>query len=82
MTSALFSPIGNGTLFSAGVVADSYQLFAYAAGTTTKQDTFTDVNGTVANTNPIVLNSYGQSANNTIFFKSLGNRQIEFSTNM
>lgn len=64
MTSALFSPIGNGTLFSAGVVADSYQLFAYAAGTTTKQDTFTDVNGTVANTNPIVLNSYGQSANN------------------
>ena len=60
---ANYSPIGNGTLFSAGAVAAGYQLFSYAAGTTTKQSTYTDYNGTTANTNPIVLNAYGQSAN-------------------
>lgn len=35
-------------------------LFFYAAGTTTKQTTYTNSTGTVANTNPVVLNSLGQ----------------------
>jgi hypothetical protein len=36
------------------------KLFFYIAGTNTKQTTYTDSTGTVANTNPIVLNSLGQ----------------------
>lgn len=35
------------------------QLFTYAAGTTTPQATYTDETMGTANTNPIVLNSYG-----------------------
>lgn len=37
-------------------------LFTYAAGTTTKQDAFTDVTGDTALPNPIVLNSRGEVA--------------------
>jgi len=44
-----------------GTPAVGYQLFSYVAGSVnTKQDTFTDSTGTVANTNPIVLDSLGQ----------------------
>lgn len=35
-------------------------LFTYAGGTTTKTPTFTDSTGAVANTNPIVLNLFGE----------------------
>ncbi len=38
------------------------KLFTYAAGTTTPQATFTDYNGTTANTNPVILNSRGEAA--------------------
>lgn len=48
----LFIPGGN-------VVASGAQLFTYAAGTSTKQTTFTTSSGTVARTNPIVLDSSG-----------------------
>lgn len=45
----------------AGNPAISYQLFFYVAGSTsTKQDTFTDSTGLVANTNPIILNALGE----------------------
>lgn len=44
-----------------GVPASGYKLFSYVAGSTnTKQNTYTDYTGGVANTNPIVLNSAGQ----------------------
>lgn len=45
---------------SAGQPAVGDKLFFYAAGTTTKQNTYTDSTGTVANTNPVVLNALGQ----------------------
>lgn len=38
------------------------QLFVYAAGTTTKQDAFTDVSGDTALPNPVVLNVRGEVA--------------------
>jgi hypothetical protein len=52
---------------AAGAVAAGHKLFAYAAGTTTKLDTFTDVDLTTANTNPIVLSSAGVA---TIFLSA------------
>jgi hypothetical protein len=47
-----------------GAVAASHQLFFYIAGTTTKQDTYSDQARTVANANPVVLDSSGRA---TIF---------------
>lgn len=45
----------------AGNPAIGYKLFFYVAGSTsTKQDTFTDSTGLVANTNPIILNALGE----------------------
>jgi hypothetical protein len=44
----------------AGAIAAGYKVFTYAAGTTTKQTTYTDANLTVANTNPIILDSAGR----------------------
>lgn len=42
----------------------SYKLFAYVAGSTsTKQNTYTDSTGNVANPNPIILNALGQTPN-------------------
>lgn len=41
--------------------AVGYQLFSYAAGTTTPQSTYTDATLTIANPNPILLNSVGQN---------------------
>jgi hypothetical protein len=43
-----------------GDPAASYQLFTYVAGTSTKINTYTDVALSVANTNPIVLDSSGR----------------------
>lgn len=37
-------------------------LYTYAAGTTTPQATYTDSTGSTPNTNPVVLNSFGQAA--------------------
>ena len=36
-------------------------LFTYASGTNTKKTTYTDSSGTVANANPIVLDSRGEA---------------------
>lgn len=47
---------------SNGDPANGYRLFFYAAGSSTKQSTYNDSSGGVANTNPIVLNSSGQPA--------------------
>ena len=46
---------------ASGIPAVGYKLFFYVAGSVnTKQNTYTDSAGTVANTNPIVLNTLGQ----------------------
>ena len=37
------------------------KLFCYLAGTTTKQNTFTDATGATPNTNPVILNSRGEA---------------------
>ncbi|MFA6204459.1 MAG: hypothetical protein WC710_14875, partial [Gallionella sp.] len=37
------------------------KLFTYAAGSTTKQATYTDSTGTTANTNPIILDASGRT---------------------
>ena len=60
-----FSPIGNGTNWIPGsaLVANGYKLFFYAAGTTTKQNTYTSNTGGTPNSNPITLNAYGRPAN-------------------
>jgi len=55
----------------AGDPAVGDQLFFYAAGTTTKQDTYTDSTGTVANTNPIVLDALGQPPEEVWFANGL-----------
>jgi len=48
-------------VLSTGLPAVGNKLFFYVAGSVnTKQDTYTDSTGTVANTNPIVLDSLGQ----------------------
>ena len=44
-----------------GDPAASYKLFTYEAGTTTKLNTYTDVDLTVANANPVVLDASGRA---------------------
>lgn len=44
-----------------GVVADSYRLFFYEAGTSTKLDTYDDADLNSLNTNPVVLDSAGRA---------------------
>ena len=58
-----FSPIGNGTNWipGSGLIANGYKLYFYAAGTTTKQNTYTTYTGGTLNSNPITLNAYGRS---------------------
>lgn len=51
-------------------VLSGAKLFFYAAGTSTKQDTFSNAGLSVANSNPIVLNSAGYSATD-IFLSDL-----------
>lgn len=49
---------------AAGNPDTSYKLFMYAAGSTsTKQNSYTNSTGSVANTNPIILNALGQTPN-------------------
>lgn len=47
-------------LLSSGQPAVGGQLFFYAAGSSTKQNTYTNSTGLSANTNPIVLNALGE----------------------
>lgn len=50
-----YQPLGND-----GLIVPGGQLYTYAAGGTTPQNTFTDETGASANTNPIVLDSAGR----------------------
>jgi hypothetical protein len=56
------SPLGVCPQFelATGLPAVGGKLFFYVAGSTTKQDTFTNSTGSVANANPLILNSLGQ----------------------
>lgn len=59
------SPIGNGQQFfdNNGVPLNGGLLYTYQAGSTTALTTYTDINGTIANANPIVLDAAGRSSN-------------------
>ena len=59
------SPIGNGQQFfdNNGIPLNGGLLYTYQAGSTTPLTTYTDINGTIANTNPIVLNTSGRTSN-------------------
>jgi hypothetical protein len=58
------SPIGNAQQFfdNTGVPLNGGLLYTYQAGSTTPLATYTDINGTVANANPIVLDAAGRLA--------------------
>lgn len=49
------------TIPATGQIANGYKLYSYAAGTTTLLATFVDQSLTTQNTNPIILNAYGEA---------------------
>ena len=59
------SPIGNGQQFfdNTGLPLNGGLIYTYQAGSTTPLATYTDMNGTIANSNPIVLDSSGRLPN-------------------
>jgi microcystin-dependent protein len=59
------SPIGNGQQFfdNNGIPLNGGLLYTYQAGSTTALTTYTDISGSIANSNPIVLDSAGRSSN-------------------
>jgi len=59
------SPVGNSQQFfdNNGVPLSGGLLYTYQAGSSTPLATYTDINGTTANTNPIVMDSSGRLAN-------------------
>ncbi len=59
------SPVGNGQQFfdNNGVPLNGGLLYTYQAGSSTPLATYTDINATTANANPIVLNSSGRLDN-------------------
>ena len=59
------SPIGNAQQFfeNTGVPLNGGLLYTYQAGSTTPLATYTDINGSVANSNPIVLDASGRLTN-------------------
>lgn len=58
------SPIGNGQQFfdNNGIPLAGGLIYTYQAGSSTSLATYTDINGNVANANPIVLDSAGRVA--------------------
>ena len=65
MACVLLSPVGNGQQFfdNNGVPLNGGLIYQYQAGSSTLLTTYTTVNGTVANPNPIVLDSSGRPPN-------------------
>jgi hypothetical protein len=63
--SVLLSPVGNGIVFfgTDGLPLVGGKIYTYQAGSSTPLDTYTDFNGTIANTNPIILGTDGRCAN-------------------
>lgn len=58
------SPIGNGQQFfdNTGLPLSGGLLYTYQAGSSTPLTNYTDISGTIANANPIVLDTSGRSA--------------------
>ena len=56
------SPVGNGFQFFSndGLPLNAGKIYTYQAGSTTPFPTYTDVNGLIANTNPIILGTDGR----------------------
>jgi len=67
--SVLLSPIGNGINFltTTGQPLAGGQLYTYQAGSSTLLATYTDVNGLIPNTNPIILQTDGRLPNELWF---------------
>lgn len=65
MASVLLSPVGNGQQFfdNNGVPLSGGLIYTYQAGSSTLLTTYTTNNGTIANTNPIVLDAAGRCPN-------------------
>lgn len=59
---AKLAPIYNDAQFINAIPATGSKVFTYAAGSTTKQTTYTDSAGLVPQANPIILNSRGEPA--------------------
>jgi hypothetical protein len=59
------SPIGNGFQFfdNNGAPLNAGKIYTYQAGSSTPLATYTDVNGLIANTNPIILGTSGRPPN-------------------
>jgi hypothetical protein len=59
------SPVGNSQQFfdNNGIPLSGGLIYTYQAGSSTPLATYTDINGTTANANPIVLNSSGRLDN-------------------
>jgi len=71
MTTVSLAPIPFQYLLPSGAVANGAQLFFYAAGTTSKQNTFTTSSGVANNTNPIVLDASGSiPSNGEVWFQN------------
>jgi len=62
MASVLLSPVGNGQQFfdNNGLPLNGGKIYTYQAGSSTNLATYTTYNGTIANANPIVLDSAGR----------------------
>jgi microcystin-dependent protein len=65
MASVLLSSVGNGQQFfdNNGLPLAGGLIYTYQAGSSTLLTTYTTVNGTIANTNPIVLDANGRLPN-------------------
>jgi hypothetical protein len=61
---------------NAGAIAASHLLYTYANGTSTPKPTYTDATGSVANANPITLNSAGRCP----LFLGTGGYSLELKT--
>jgi hypothetical protein len=63
MASVLLSPVGNGQQFfdNNGVPLSGGLIYTYQAGSSTPLTTYTTNNGTVPNSNPIILDSAGRT---------------------
>lgn len=65
MATVLLSPVGNGQQFfdNSGNILSGGLIYQYQAGSSTPLATYTTVNGDIANSNPIILNSAGRCDN-------------------
>lgn len=82
MTVYLSALAGAGAQFldNNGVILSGGKLYAYAAGTTTPQVTYTSAAGSTAHTNPIILNSAGRVATGEIWLTGSQNYKFVLYT--